>query len=325
MTEEEAVLALQAAARARVVRARGVADVARQSEVVTAWDRKSKAAARLQAVARRKAAVRELDAALREEQQRHQHLASAGFDSSPSSPTASCRLVLDSSSAAKQPRPAGSALSSKPASRDAMRKLFNSPPLRPPTGRLVREATLERKHSESHVGHTGAVHALLMHRGRLASGSADCTVRLWDTASHAQLTVLSLPFSQPQVEHTAVCSLEQSVSSLWSAHHGGSLNIWDAEAGTMLRNLSSAHDGPVWALQRTAEVPEAVASAGADGMVKLWDARQVKPAGQVQTGNAVYALAMSRGTLISSGYDGIVQLWDIRMGSVSLAASLQVR
>ncbi|KAL1515460.1 hypothetical protein AB1Y20_002084 [Prymnesium parvum] len=91
----------------------------------------------------------------------------------------------------------------------------------------------------------------------------------------------------------------------------------------MLRNLSSAHDGPVWALQRTAEVPEAVASAGADGMVKLWDARQVKPAGQVQTGNAVYALAMSRGTLISSGYDGIVQLWDIRMGSVSLAASLQ--
>ena len=98
----------------------------------------------------------------------------------------------------------------------------------------------------------------------------------------------------------------------------------DAEAGTMLRNLSAAHEGPVWSLQRMPQAPELVASAGADGTVKLWDARQVKPAGHVQTGNAAYALATVQDMLISSGYDGSIRLWEARAGAMRLAASLQV-
>jgi len=149
---------------------------------------------------------------------------------------------------------------------------------------------------------------------------------MWDTTkdgSAAQLNVLSLPMSLHETEHTAVCALEQSTAGLWSAHHGGSINIWDAEAGTNLRNLSAAHDGPVWALQRMAQSPELVASAGADGTVKLWDARQVRAAGQVQTGNAAYALSAGQDMLISAGYDGSIRLWETRMGAMRLAASLQ--
>jgi len=168
------------------------------------------------------------------------------------------------------------------------------------------------------------VQCLLMHRGKLASGGADCTVRLWDPDKQwQQLNVLSLPVSMPHAKPTATCCLEQTDAGLWSAHQGGSINIWDAEAGTMLRNLEKAHDGPVWALQRMAGVPELLASAGADGMVKLWDARQVKPAGQVQTGNAAYALATGQDVLISAGYDGCIRLWEARAGTARIAASLQ--
>ena len=92
----------------------------------------------------------------------------------------------------------------------------------------------------------------------------------------------------------------------------------------MLRNISAAHEGAVWALQRMAQAPELVASAGADGTVKLWDARQVKQVGQVQTGNAAYALAAGQDMLISSGYDGSIRLWEARAGLMRLAASLQV-
>ena len=58
----------------------------------------------------------------------------------------------------------------------------------------------------------------------------------------------------------------------------------------------------------------AVASAGADGTVGVWDARQSRAAAALPAvGCALYALAWhSDGALILAGYDGVLRSWEPR-------------
>ena len=74
----------------------------------------------------------------------------------------------------------------------------------------------------------------------------------------------------------------------WIAAHG---RYPAGEAGALSRSLVAAHDGPVWGLQRWAAAAEIVASAGADGAVRLWDARQATVVHELAAECAVYALA----------------------------------
>ena len=70
-----------------------------------------------------------------------------------------------------------------------------------------------------------------------------------------------------------------------------------------------------------------MASTGADGVVRLWDARQAGLAGELSTGCPTYCLAAtppSAGAsqaLASAGHDGHVRLWDLR--AMKLGATLQ--
>ena len=69
-------------------------------------------------------------------------------------------------------------------------------------------------------GHTDSVQALLLHRGRLASGAADNTIRLWDAESGARaeaLAVCQVPAHLPPRDHSAVYSLTEHADALWSA------------------------------------------------------------------------------------------------------------
>ena len=180
---------------------------------------------------------------------------------------------------------------------------------------LSKQATLS--------GHTDAVQALLMHRGRLVSGSADCSVRLWDLDTRSLVLGMTMPIAMPQREMSAIHALAHSpdpttgraAETLWSGHWRGSINLWDAAAGSLLRNLSKAHDGCVWSLQPLPYAPELMASTGADGMVRLWDARQAGLVGALTAGNPTYCLASSGGPnalLVSAGHDGHLRLWDVR-------------
>lgn len=148
---------------------------------------------------------------------------------------------------------------------------------------------------------------------------------------------------------TAVLALaETDGGELWAAHKGGSINAWDGATGALVRNLPShkrapavitfpiwqvrnlptAHDGPVWAVQPLAHADGRMASAGADGYVRLWDVRQPRPTEEYETGCAVYALAtgagaggLGEGLLATGGYDGCLRLWDAR--SSNLLTNLQ--
>jgi len=81
--------------------------------------------------------------------------------------------------------------------------------------------------------------------------------------------------------------------------------------GSVLRNLSAVHEGCVWCLQPL-ESAKLMASAGADGRLRLWDARQANAAGEMSVGGAAYALAAVGDMLMSAGHDGLIRAWDVR-------------
>ena len=171
------------------------------------------------------------------------------------------------------------------------------------------------------AGHTDAVRALLM-PGRLLG--VLCSIRLWDQDKHSLILGMTMPIAMPQRENTAIHALAHTpdpaatgkeAETLWSGHWGGSINLWDAAAGSLLRNLSKAHDGCVWAMQPLPLAPELMASTGADGAIRLWDARQAGLVGELTTGCPTYCLAATPGSqpvLVSAGHDGHLRLWDVR-------------
>merc|ERR1719231_1044336 len=69
-----------------------------------------------------------------------------------------------------------------------------------------------------------------------------------------------------------------------------------------------------------------MASAGADGTIKLWDARQAESIRQWAVTGATYALASTGGAaplLISAGHDGLLRLWDPRGATSEPLSMLQ--
>ena len=171
------------------------------------------------------------------------------------------------------------------------------PPRRsPPAGgslpsALVKTATL--------AGHTEAVQALLLHRGLLASASADATVRLWNTATHRHAGTCSLPRTLPAEERTAITP-GRLQGALWSAHWGGSIN-GDAAAGALLRNPSAVHFGSV-GLTALPDQPHVIARR-CDGAVRLWDARQ-RPSSTSSLPNARCTAPPRAPAHAAGGYDG---------------------
>ncbi len=149
--------------------------------------------------------------------------------------------------------------------------------------------------------------------GRLAGGSYDASLRLWDSRSGAELAVLSgheaginaliaLPGgrlasgssdmsvwwwdvgegAQSEVllgAEAAVLSLAAAPDGAWIAAGDaqGFVSVWDS-AGGLLRRWR-AHVGPVWALTLAAGSGPALLSAGGDGLVRSWPIAREGPAG----------------------------------------------
>lgn len=194
-------------------------------------------------------------------------------------------------------------------------------------------APMELRKLGTLASHSDAVQCLLMHQGCLVSGSADATIRVWDVQTRRVLTTCTRPAALRQYEHTAVHSLGhcavngRAPETLWSGHWGGSIHLWNAPEGVLLRSLEGVHEGPVWALQPLAHTSELMASGGADGAIRLWDARTPRPAGELHSGAPVYALAATHeandSVLVSAGYDGALKVWDVRSMRAAPIANLR--
>jgi WD40 repeat protein len=162
---------------------------------------------------------------------------------------------------------------------------------------------------------------------RLASGSDDATVKIWDARSGAELATLK----HARRYGSKSIAFSPDSTRLADANEQGTIQIWDVRSGAELATLK----GHTSRVNSVAFSPDGlhVASGSNDNTVKLWDARSWAERGIFN--NLRYALSgaeratlkgHTRGVtsvafssdsrrLASGGDDHLVKLWDVRSGA----------
>jgi ABC-type phosphate transport system substrate-binding protein/tetratricopeptide (TPR) repeat protein len=153
--------------------------------------------------------------------------------------------------------------------------------------------------------HTGPVTALAFSPdgNRIISGGADGTVRFWDAVGN--------PVGEPIAAHSSPVS----TLAVWpdgtfvTGSTDGTLRPWDT-LGNPTGEPIAAHGGTVRSVATAAD-GQTLATAGKDGVAKLWSADGTPQAELQGHSGPVNAIAFTPdGAVVSGGEDGTVRRWD---------------
>ncbi|XP_070531746.1 F-box and WD repeat domain-containing 11-A-like [Ptychodera flava] len=156
-------------------------------------------------------------------------------------------------------------------------------------------------------GHTGKVLSVTFDGRRMASGSKDTTVKVWDAKSGNLLQTLK--------GHTkgVWCVRFFTRNLLISGSYDCTIKVWNLRKGTCARTLFG-HEGAVWAIVRKQNL---LASASQDRTAKLWDISRCQLLhtlrGHTQ---AVFCIDMDDDcTMVLTGSaDRSVRIWSTKTG-----------
>ena len=156
------------------------------------------------------------------------------------------------------------------------------------------------------TSHSGAVDSVTFSPDgtTLATGNADGTVRLWDIASHRQITALTGPAGPV----TSV-ALSPDGTTVATGNADGTVRVWDVATHRQITALTR----PVTSVALSPD-GKTLATGDADGTVRLWDiATHRQITALTRSHSPVTSVAFSPGgTILATGNaDGTVREWDV--------------
>ena len=144
---------------------------------------------------------------------------------------------------------------------------------------------------------------------RLASGSKDTTVRLWDNATDNEPTVL-----QKHTGWTNVLAFSPDGKILASGSTDKTVQLWDTATGESLETLTGHLNG-ITALAFSPD-GDTLVSGSTDGTVQLWDTKTGEPLTTHITGHTEWVKAATfskdSATLASVAFNGAITFWDVK-------------
>ena len=143
---------------------------------------------------------------------------------------------------------------------------------------------------------------------RLASGSKDKTVRLWDTDTNEELAILQ--------KHTGwinALAFSSDSKRLASGSTDKTVNLWDTDTGELVMTLTGHLNGIV-ALSFSSD-GSTLASGSTDGAIKFWNTEtgELLPISITEHTKWVKTVSFSEGNsaLVSVAFNGIINFWDL--------------
>lgn len=140
--------------------------------------------------------------------------------------------------------------------------------------------------------------------GLIASGSEDCTLRLWDAASALPVAVLPHPAA------VWACAFSRREDRIASGGFDCAVRIWDVSSGELLMTLTG-HESTVTGVAFSPD-QQVIASCSWDKTIRIWDARSGAPLGVLgehegHVNNVIFG--PRRELITSASQDGTAVQW----------------
>jgi WD40 repeat protein len=170
--------------------------------------------------------------------------------------------------------------------------------------RLNRQGILE-KTLEWHGGSVWCVAMLLS--GEVVSGSADCTLKVWDVKTGKCLETLK--------GHTGRvwCVAVLPSGEVVSGSYDRTLKVWDANTGKCLKTMEE-HGG--WVLCVSVFPSGEVVSGSINNTLKVWDVKTGRCLKTLEGhGGRVSCVAvLQSGEVVSGSWDNTLKIWNVKTG-----------
>jgi WD40 repeat protein len=151
---------------------------------------------------------------------------------------------------------------------------------------------------------------------RLASGSFDKTIKVWQLDTGAALHTLT-----DRLKGVFALAVSPDGKFLASGSWDDTVELWDLETGTLLKNLSQ-HQASVRSLAISPD-SQTLISGSFDRTIVLWHLPDGAVTNTISTLEPVAAIAMSPDGkfLASTGDDGTIDIWSLTSGQLIIKSS----